>query len=66
MLALGMTSEIYRLERMLRVGVAMVTSVLRQGGALPCKGKGLPGASGFGDWYVVRASQQEHTSRSGG
>jgi hypothetical protein len=27
-LALGMTSEIYLLERMLRVGVAMVTSEL--------------------------------------
>ena len=28
-LALGMTSEIYLLERVLRVGVAMVTSELR-------------------------------------
>jgi hypothetical protein len=29
LLALGMTSEIYLLERVLRVGVAMVTSELR-------------------------------------
>jgi hypothetical protein len=30
-LALGVTSEIYLLERVLRVGVAMVTSELRWG-----------------------------------
>jgi hypothetical protein len=36
-LALGMTSEIYLLERVLQVGVAMVTSELRYGGALPSK-----------------------------
>jgi hypothetical protein len=36
-LALGVTSEIYLLEHMLRVGVAMVTSELRYGGALPSK-----------------------------
>jgi hypothetical protein len=35
-LALGM-SEIYLLERVLRVGVAMVTIELRYGGALPSK-----------------------------
>ena len=29
------TSEIYLLERVLRVGAAMVTSELRYGGALP-------------------------------
>ena len=33
-LALGVTSEIYLLERVLRVGAAMVTSE-RYGGALP-------------------------------
>ena len=37
MLALGMTREIYLLERELQVGVAMVTSDLRYGGALPSK-----------------------------
>ena len=36
-LALGMTSEIYLLERVLRVGVIMVTGELRYGGALPSK-----------------------------
>ena len=35
MLALGITSEIYLPERMLRVGVAMVTSELRKGRTLP-------------------------------
>ena len=35
MFALGMTSEIYLLEHVLRVGVAMVTRELRQGGAVP-------------------------------
>ena len=34
-LALGMTSEIYLLKRVLRGGVAMVTRELRNGGALP-------------------------------
>ena len=34
-LALGMTSEIYLLESVLRVGGAMVTSELREGRALP-------------------------------
>ena len=32
-LALGVTSEIFLLERVLRVGAAMVTSELRYGGA---------------------------------
>ena len=32
MLALGMTSEIYLLEHVLQMGVAMVTSELRKGG----------------------------------
>ena len=36
-LALGETSEIYLLERVLWVGAAMVTSELRYGGALPSK-----------------------------
>jgi hypothetical protein len=36
-MALRMTSEIYLLEHMLQVGVAMVTSELREGGALPSK-----------------------------
>ena len=36
-LALGMTSEINLLEHVLGVGVAMVTSELRKGGALPSK-----------------------------
>ena len=36
-LALGVTSEIYLLEGVLRVGAAMVTSELRQGGALPSR-----------------------------
>ena len=36
-LALGVTSEIYLLERVLRVVAAMVTSEMRQGGALPGK-----------------------------
>jgi hypothetical protein len=36
-LALGVTSEIYLLERVLRVGAAMVTSELRYGWALPSK-----------------------------
>ena len=35
--ALGVTSEIYLLERVLRVGAAMVTSELRKGGALPSR-----------------------------
>jgi hypothetical protein len=34
-LALGMTSEIYLLERVVQVGVVIVTSELRKGGALP-------------------------------
>ena len=34
-LALGVTSEIYLLERVLQVGAAMVTSELRYGWALP-------------------------------
>jgi hypothetical protein len=34
-LALGMISEIHLLERVLRVGVAILTSELRKGGALP-------------------------------
>jgi hypothetical protein len=37
MLAFGMTSEIYLPERVLWVGVAMVTSELRYGEALPNK-----------------------------
>ena len=36
-LALGVTSEIYLLERVLRVGAAMVTSELREGRDLPIK-----------------------------
>ena len=32
---MGMTSEIYLLESVLRVGVVIVTSELRYGGALP-------------------------------
>ena len=32
-----MISEIYLLEHVLRVGVVIVTSELRQGGALPSK-----------------------------
>jgi hypothetical protein len=35
--ALGMTSEIYLLERVLLVGDAMVTNELRKGRALPSK-----------------------------
>jgi hypothetical protein len=36
-LALGVTSEIYLLERVVRVGTAMVTSELRYGGGFPSK-----------------------------
>ena len=36
-MALGMTCEIYLLERLLRVGCAMVISELRYGWALPSK-----------------------------
>jgi hypothetical protein len=36
-LALGMTSKIYRLERVLWMGAAMLTSELREGGAFPSK-----------------------------
>ena len=36
-LALEITSEIYLLEHVLRLGVAMVTSELRKGEALPSK-----------------------------
>ena len=51
------TSEIYLLERVLRVGAAMVTSELRYGGAYLAKTYRLPAASGFGNEYVARASQ---------
>ena len=36
-LVLGVTREMYLLERVLQVGAAMMTSELRQGGTLPSR-----------------------------